>query len=396
MSSTDQHPTESLTADRRVHPLSRHFPTFYFCWKCLISFHNGLWRRRRAIASTLIVAALSLVVLYGCWESVVGPQRNAVAAIQKAGGSVVYDWEWTSGRPAPTGDSEPPWPKWLVKTLGPDAFGNVVAVSLIGHDFGDALMTHIGCLHHLERLHLSGRIRTGTGFAQLEKLTALETLRLPNHRFSDDDLSHLAGMTKLKRFTLVGPQITDKGLAHLTGMRQMESLQLIGTNITTLEPIRGLTQLKVLDINRSPIGDEGLRPLEGFTSLQWLQLGETQVTDAGVAHFSKLSNLSSLALNSTRVTDAGLRTLFDLPQITTLNLYDTRVTDAGLAGLAERINRGPLQNLVASGLGVTPGGVEELRKKLPRVSVMGPDLVPRRPLLRNVPKASVADEELPR
>jgi hypothetical protein len=394
VTTTDQHHAEALTADPPPHRLSRHFPTFYFFWKCLISFRNGLWRRRRAIASALVVAALSLVVLYGCWESVVGPQRDAVAAIRKVGGTVVYDWEWTSGRA--TLGSEPPWPKWLVQTLGPDAFGNVVAVNLIGHDFGDVLMTHIGRLHHLESLHLNGRIRTSTGFAQLEKLTALETLALPNHRFSDDDLSHLAGMTKLKQLALIGPQITDKGLAHLTEMRQLERLQLINTKITTLEPIRGLVQLTWLDISRSPIGDEGLSPLRGFTGLQWLQLGGIQITDAGIAHFSTLSDLRTLSLNGTRIGDAGVRLLLDLPRIMSLNLYDTRVTDAGLAALADRINRSPLQSLVVTGPGVTPGGVEELRKRLPRVNVMGPDLVPPRPRVRAVPAASVADEELPR
>ncbi len=395
MTSTDRHAAEALSADPRVHSLSRHFPTFYFLSKCLISFRNGLWRRRRAIASTLVVAALSLVVLYGSWESVVGPQRDAVAAIQKAGGSVAYDWEWANGRPAPPG-AQPPWRSWVVKTFGPDAFGRVVAVNSIGGDADDALMTHIGCLHHLEWLYLNGRILTSTGFAQLENLTALETLVLPNHRFSDDDLAHLAGMTKLKQLALVGPQITDKGLAHLAGMRQMDWLQLHSTNITTLEPIRGMTQLKGLDINHSPIGDEGLSPLEGFTSLQWLQLAGTQTTDAGIAHFSTLSNLTTLDLNGTRVGDAGVRVLFDLPQIMSLSLYDTRVTDAGLAALAGRINRGPLQSLFVSGLGVTPGGVEELQKKLPRVSVMGPYIGRRPPRARTVPAAPTVDEELPR
>ncbi len=398
MTSTDRHPAEALTADPAPHSLSRHFPTFYFLRKCLISFRNGLWRRRRTIASTLVVAALSLVVLYGCWESVVGPQRDAVAAIQKAGGSAFYEWEWTSGRPAPPG-AEPPWPKWLVKTLGRDAFGNVVAVNLIGRDAGDALMTHIGCLRHLEWLYLSDGIRTGTGFAQLEKLTALEMLALPNHRFSDDDLSHLAGMTKLKQIALIGPQITDKGLAHLAGMRQMDSLQLINTKITTLEPIRGLTQLKELMLNGSPIGDEGLSPLAGLTSLQSLQMGGTQITDAGIAHFSTLSNLTTLDLERTRVGDAGVRLLLDLPRLMSLNLDDTRVTDAGLVELADRISRGPLQSLDVHGARVTPDGVDALREKLPQVDVTGPT---RRRLRmpgsrdRVAPAASVADEELPK
>ncbi len=248
MISTSRPPAEALTADPPRPSLSRQFPTFYLLWKSLISFQIGLWHRRRAIASTLVVAALSLVVLYGCWEYVGGSQRNAVAAIQKAGGSVTYDWEWNNGRPAPPG-AEPPWPHWLVKTLGQDAFGHVVAVDLVQMHADNALMTQIGTLTHLERLNLNGTNLTGTRLEHLEKLTALEILALPYLPFADDDLAHLAGLTKLKELHVhMGEQITDKGLSHLAGIRQMESLRLIHTRITTLEPIRGMTQLKQLNL----------------------------------------------------------------------------------------------------------------------------------------------------
>ena len=389
-----------MTADPRVHSLSRHFPTFYFLWKrlislwkCLISFRNGLWRRRRAIAGTLAAAAVSLVVLWGFWEVVVGPQRNAVAAIEKARGSVTYDWEWITGRPGP----EPPLPKWLVNALGQDAFGNVVAVDLFAGHADDALMTHIGRLTQLKRLNLSGTFVTGTGLANIEKLTALEKLVLPNHPISDDDLAHLAGLTRLKHLYLnAGVQVTNRGLTHLSGMRQLESLGLINTRITTLEPIRGLTQLKELQLQGAPITDAGLEPVEGFTSLEWLFLGGTQVTDAGIAHFSALSNLMMVDLTGTRVGDAGTRLLLDLPRIRSLNLADTRVTDAGLADLADRMNRGALQSLIVTGPGVTSEGLAELRKKLIRVSLVGPEHVVYPPMGRAPPPASADEEELPR
>jgi hypothetical protein len=394
VSSADRHAAERLTADPRVRSLSRHFPTFYFLWKCLLFCRNGLRRRRRAIGSTLAVAAFGLVVLYGCRETVNGRQRNAVAAIQKARGSVAYDWEWINGRPAPPG-AEPPWPSWLVKTLGRDAFGHVVAVDLVGGHADDALMTHIGRLHHLERLNLNTTTLWGTGLARLENLTAPQLPALPTPRISDDDLAHLAGMTKLEQLDLVGPLITNKGLTNLAGMRQMESLRLIDTKITTLEPIRGLAQLKVLSLSGSPIGDEGLSTLKGFTSLQWLELGGTRLTDAGIAHLSTLSNLAMLDLNRTRVGDAGVWLVLDLPRIMSLNLYDTRVTDAGLADLADKLNGGPCRHLVVAGPGVTSGGVAELRKKLTRASVMGPDRVVYTPLGRAPDPAAIEDEEMP-
>src|SRR4051794_29521037 len=62
-------------------------------------------------------------------------QTAAVAAIKRAGGDVYYEWDVTRDN-SPTGltlqaNGAPGWPKWLVTRLGPDYFGNVVAVDII-------------------------------------------------------------------------------------------------------------------------------------------------------------------------------------------------------------------------------------------------------------------------
>ena len=54
-------------------------------------------------------------------------QRDAVAAIQQAGGEVLYEWEWANGKRI-LRKTQPPWPPWLINWLGPDYFGNVVSV----------------------------------------------------------------------------------------------------------------------------------------------------------------------------------------------------------------------------------------------------------------------------
>jgi hypothetical protein len=53
-------------------------------------------------------------------------QREAVAAIEKAGGSVLYDREWRDGNKIPGG--KPSGPRWLVDQIGVDYFGHVTAV----------------------------------------------------------------------------------------------------------------------------------------------------------------------------------------------------------------------------------------------------------------------------
>jgi hypothetical protein len=71
-----------------------------------------------------------VVLLVGCWLGWIVRnariQREAVAAIKNAGGSVMYDWEWQSGRRNRGG--KPRAAKWLVNTLGVDYFGDVTYV----------------------------------------------------------------------------------------------------------------------------------------------------------------------------------------------------------------------------------------------------------------------------
>src|SRR4051812_36620086 len=85
-------------------------------------------------------------------------QRQAVAAIQGAGGSVNYNWELTPNpinirnhqalfAPTPSGR---PWaPRWLVDLVGPDFFGSVKVVYL-GPQEPDAFMGRVGQLDRLE------------------------------------------------------------------------------------------------------------------------------------------------------------------------------------------------------------------------------------------------------
>ena len=66
-----------------------------------------------------------VVLVIGCWLGWLVRsariQREAVAAIEKAGGEVHFDWEWKNGTVVPGGK---PWePARLVKLLGVDYFG---------------------------------------------------------------------------------------------------------------------------------------------------------------------------------------------------------------------------------------------------------------------------------
>jgi hypothetical protein len=123
-------------------------------------------------------------------------QRDAVAAIVRAGGVVEYDWQRGNGKSIPGG--EPSAPRWLVHLIGGDYFGHVTAVWLSDTKETDAPLADVG------------------------RLTRLEEFYINSQAISDAGLEHLTGLTNLSVLWLYRTQVTDVGLAHLKGLTQLE------------------------------------------------------------------------------------------------------------------------------------------------------------------------------
>ncbi len=90
------------------------------------------WRRfLRFSVRWLIVVVLVIGAGLGWTVRSARIQREAVAAIQHAGGIVHYDSEWSinNGNCMPGGKRQPP--KWLVNLIGVDYFGHAIYVELM-------------------------------------------------------------------------------------------------------------------------------------------------------------------------------------------------------------------------------------------------------------------------
>jgi Leucine Rich repeat len=186
-------------------------------------------------------------------------QREAVTAIERAGGDVTYDWEWKYAESMPSG--KPRASRWLVNLLGVDFFGHVTNVS--------------------------GFIAT------------------------DSSIVHVGSLTELEGLSLVGSPVGDIGAAHFQGLTKLRSLELRGTNVTDagLKHLKGLTTLNYLGLNSTPITDRGLVHLKELSDLAYLNIHGTQITDAGLAHLKGLTKLRFIGLAGTQVTDAGMKDL---------------------------------------------------------------------------------------
>ncbi len=204
------------------------------------------WRRclRFSVRGLML---LTLVIGAGMGWVVRGAriQREAVAAIERERGDVIYKGEHIAqgcynGRDCGRVSHEIPegvaWaPPWLVDLIGIDYFHHVATVYLADVPNG-------------AKLESAGR------FSLLEELTLIDAV------VDDDDLANLTGLTKLSSLVLDRTTITDAGLVHLSGLANLSKVKLRGTRIT----------------------DAGLMHLKRLKKLSYLDLHSTEVTDAGV------------------------------------------------------------------------------------------------------------------
>lgn len=162
---------------------------------------------------TLLILTTVIAITLTWWSYKAKRQREAVATIETAGGSVMYDTSlpWTGGM-----DSPLQWPQWLLDKVGIDYFASVQSVYLDDSQVTDA------------------------GLEYLKRLTGLKWLFLTNTQVTDAGLEHTKHLSSLRYLVLTNTQVTDVGLEHLSTLTALEVLYVEKTNITDI----GLAQLK--------------------------------------------------------------------------------------------------------------------------------------------------------
>ena len=220
------------------------------CWRRLFQF-----RLRTLLIVTTIVA-----VWLAWWSHTARRQRDAVAALRKAGGGIIE----TFNLPLTGGMNEPPqWPTWFLDHGGRDYFAT------------------------------------------------LEVLQLSDTQVTDADLEHLNNLSSLQMIFLSNTPVTDAGLKHFKNLTALQDLSLQYTHVTDtgLEHLKHLSALEGLSLRNTKVADAGLKYLNNLTALRWLDLSSTHITDVGLEHLKGLSALQTLYLVNTKVTDAGVARL---------------------------------------------------------------------------------------
>jgi hypothetical protein len=246
----------------------------------------------------LLVLLTVLCVWLGLKVNLARQQREAVEAIYKAGGSVVFDYQYLP-KSNPVGsairdytinlDAAAPAPSWLRFLMGDDCFRTVIAVYF----------------------------------------------NSPKSSISKTDFDQIAKLPALKQFVLepgtTGQHYQGSDLAALAQLDHLEVLCVCDTHLTAemLAQLHCLDQLNSIVISNCDVDDSGMEQIGKMTNLRFLALDGTRITDAGLRHLRKLTELKELYLHRTQISDDGLHNLADMKLLTILSISETHVTKSG-------------------------------------------------------------------
>jgi hypothetical protein len=184
-------------------------------------------------------------------------------------------------------------------------------------------------------------------------------------------VTHLAGCVNLRELYLKETGITDRGLTAISGLPEVWSLILDGTTVSDVgcASLADMPRLGLLSLNRTRVAGHGLARLrdnEHFNAY----LEETPATDEGVVALAeRLSNLKLLSLNRTDVGDRAARALSKLQRLNDVRFSHTKLTEAGLSAFAAHPY---LEVIYVEGCAVTANAVQALKKTSRKLTVYGP------------------------
>jgi len=264
----------------------------------------------------LLLAVTVLAIGLGYITHRAREQERAVRHIERLGGRVVYNYQFDPevGR---LPDAKPPGPEWLIRRIGPNFTGTVIAVEpFCAGDASNQDLDILRALPKLQTLSLDGT----------------------NPKVSDEGLKLIGTLTQLKWLGLHRAGITDEGLVHLKRLNNLAYLSLSGCKIDG-SGLRHIEHLPIqsLGLNYTDLRAPNLEHLAGMKSLEALSVMNTSITDEGLIHIRALTNLRELGIELTSIGDGGLVHLEGLTSLKELRAHKTNVTKEGLAKLKQAL-----------------------------------------------------------
>jgi hypothetical protein len=318
----------------------------------------------------LLLAMTLACIFTGYWVTSAKQQKQAVEIIQRAGGSVKYDYQLA-------GATEPPEPKWMIDRLGVDFFhtvewaaewhemrpgdrhyeifgkrggGRVFAddafvrvvdrlprlksLEVVTFDTSFAGLAFLSKLDYLQRFVISyrgapdSRPAVGSGLARLSDRTMLQELSIKSLDRPEDGLAFLERLTDLQSLAIQEMPLEVDDFRIIASLPKLQKLNLWRSKVENpaLQYVGKIKSLRALELWDTSIGSDGVRHLAGLTELRNLNLTDTGVDSNGIQHLSGLSKLIILRLDGTKVDNRAFETLKRMTSLTELWLSSEYVS----------------------------------------------------------------------
>ena len=234
---------------------------------------------------------------------------------------------------------------------------------------GNAGIQHLEGMKNLVDLKLRCPAVKDGAMASIGKLTKLRYLALEDCVITDEGLPPLGGLKDLRVLNVMRTIVSDDGLQNFAD-HHLQDLRVRDTAVTGpgLEHLTGSHEsLKYLDISETLIDNEGVSKIAPFTNLETLILWNGSMDDDGIAHLTGLTMVKELDLQGcSYVTSAAAEHLLKLQVLETLNLAETRFDDDGFLKLTALKN---LKSIAVGRTDVSRGAIEKFKVELPDCEV---------------------------
>ena len=172
------------------------------------------------------------------------------------------------------------------------------------------------------------------------------------------------------RAFLAGSSARAEPILGLASIKKADSLVIIKLKEKLWEVSnisKGSPYLDISAVSLSSLSHQQLNVLKEIDdNIAWLDLANTQINDQAFKFISQCKNVLKLNLANTSTSNNAVNELKKMSKLQYLNIIGTRIDDAGLMQLCEM---GSLKNIYCWGSKVTPNGVENCKKKYPKVKI---------------------------
>jgi uncharacterized membrane protein len=130
---------------------------------------------------------------------------------------------------------------------------------------------------------------------------------------------------------------------------------------------KGSPYLDISAVGISGLSNQQLSDLQEITAnIAWLNLANTQINDQALKFISQCKNVLKLNLSNTSISNTSVADIKKLSKLQYLNLIGTKIDDGGLMQLCEMAS---VKNIYCWNSKVTAQGVENCKKKYPKVMI---------------------------